>query len=224
MSRTREIILGLIALSPFAYLGMIWNELPEQVPIHFNIRGEADNWAGKGMMFFIPAALGFFINGLMLLIPKIDPKKRIESMGNKYHSFRTILTVFFTAIALYMIYVTEKGKMDSPNILIGIIGGLFAAMGNYFQTVRPNYFFGLRTPWTLENDEVWRKTHKLAGRIWMAGGILIAVLAFIFSDNLIFSLVFGIVIAILVLIPLVYSYVEFRRQKQNEQTKIQTPE
>jgi len=85
--------------------------------------------------------------------------------------------------------------------------------GNYFQTIKPNYFIGIRTPWTLESPEVWKKTHRLGGQIWFVGGLVIAVCSMLIPS--VYSM--KIVIAsflILALIPVIYSYLYFRDNKK----------
>jgi uncharacterized membrane protein len=98
-------------------------------------------------------------------------------------------------------------------MLFALIGALFAMLGNYFQTVRPNYFIGIRTPWTLENEQVWKNTHRLGGRLWIVGGFLIAILAFFINNNHLFSIIFGVIISLIVIVPVVFSYTEFKKEK-----------
>lgn len=207
----KESIHWIFIAVPFIYLAAIYNNLPVRVPIHFNFNGEPDNWANKTLLFLIPTGLGLFIYLLMLAIPAIDPKKKIKQMGEKYFSFRLILTAFCSLMAVYLLYITKEGRMDNPNIIMVLSGLLFAFMGNYFQTVRPNYFIGFRTPWTLENEDIWRKTHKLAGKIWMAGGILIALFAYIIPNLIVMLIVVGVLILTMIIIPLVFSYREYKK-------------
>ena len=162
----KESIHWIFIAVPFIYLATIYNGLPQKVPIHFNFKGEADDWADKTMLFLLPAGLCLFIYFLMLIVPAIDPKKKIQQMGSKFFDFRLILTIFFSILSIYLLYVTKEGSIENPNIMVSLIGLLFVMMGNYFQTVRPNYFVGIRTPWTLENEQVWKKTHRLGGKIW----------------------------------------------------------
>lgn len=84
-------------------------------------------------------------------------------------------------------------------------------LGNYFQTVRPNYFIGIRTPWTLENEQVWKNTHRLGGKIWIVGGILIAILAVLIKNNHLFYIIFGVILAFMVVVPTIFSYTEFKK-------------
>ncbi len=207
-----SILWALIAL-PYVYLATIWNKLPEQVPTHFNMNGVANDWSSITSLLFIPGALGIGIYFLMLIIPAIDPKKKIQQMGDKYYTLRFMLTIFISLLATYLLYISYTGSLKNPNVLFALIGALFAMLGNYFQTIRPNYFIGIRTPWTLKNEQVWKKTHRLGGRLWIVGGILMAILAFFISDNLLYSIVFGAIIFLIVIVPIVFSYTEFQKEK-----------
>ncbi|WP_018479375.1 SdpI family protein [Pontibacter roseus] len=212
-SLPKEILLWVIALLPFLYLALVWNELPEQVPVHFNLKGEADGWAGKtaliGIIFFTTVVL----NMLLLLIPRIDPKRKLEYMGSKYTQLRYILVVFMAALSVFLIYNATHPATFQFNILFLLLGGLFVALGNYFQAIKPNYFIGIKTPWTLESEQVWRKTHRLGGRIWMAGGLLMLVLA-LFPGSGMRQVLFLATVGVMVLVPVVYSYLESRREQQ----------
>lgn len=208
----KESIHWLFIALPFIYLATIYNSLPQEVPIHFNWKGEADDWADKTMLILLPAGLGLFIYFLMLIVPSIDPKRKIQEMGSKYFNFRLILTIFFSILSIYLIYVTKEGSIEKPNIMVALMGLLFIMMGNYFQTVRPNYFIGIRTPWTLENELVWKKTHRLAGKLWVAGGVIIVLLGLLLKSITPMLISFFSVVFILVLVPIVYSYLEFQKK------------
>lgn len=209
----KNIFLLALVASPYIYLYFIWQQLPDRVPIHFNFQGIADNWSGKNFLFFLPTGLGAFIYLIMLVLPYIDPKKKIRDMGEKYISLHFMLTVFFSLFSFYLLYVTKEGSIKNPSLMFAIIGIMLALFGNYFQTVRPNYFIGIRTPWTLENENVWKKTHHLGGRLWMAGGILIVILSFIISNNLALTIVFVSLLTFMVLVPIIFSYIEFKKEK-----------
>jgi uncharacterized membrane protein len=211
----KEISLLALVAMPYVYLASIWNSLPEIVPTHFNLAGEANDWHHKTFLIYMPGVIFISIYLLFRFLPKLDPKGKIEQMGEKkYFSFRFIILLFFALLNIYILNKTHAGKLESPNMMLALIGGLFAAMGNYFQALRPNYFIGIRTPWTLESESVWRKTHHLGGRLWMGGGIFIVLLSFFITDNLAFGVIFGTVTAILVIVPLVFSYTEFHKEKK----------
>lgn len=209
----KESVLWAFIALPYIYIATIWSKLPEKIPIHFNLNGVANNWSSKTTFLFILGTLGIGIYLLMLIIPILDPKKKILQMGNKYYTLRCMLTIFFSLLATYLSYISTAGSLKNPNILFALIGALFAMLGNYFQTIRPNYFIGIRTPWTLENEQVWKKTHRLGGRLWIVGGILIAILAFFINDNHLYSIIFNAIIFVLVIVPIVFSYTEFKKEK-----------
>ena len=94
---------------------------------------------------------------------------------------------------------------------MGLIGAFYAVFGNYLQTVKPNYFIGFRTPWTLENEQTWKRTHRLAGRMWMLGGLFIVITSFALNSNVTLGILFATITMIIVIVPIIYSYIEFKK-------------
>ena len=206
----KEIPFLAIALIPFAYLIYIWNRLPEKVPMHWNGAGEIDRYGDKKELLvtlFMLVGITYFV---FLIIPSIDPKQKLQNMGNKLNNLRMILTLFMSGLAVFILYSVQQ-KTSNPAFVFSIIGLLFAFLGNYFKTIKPNYFIGIKTPWTLENEEVWKKTHQLGGKLWFIGGLLMA-LTFVLPNKIQFYTFMGIV-AVITIIPIVYSYLEFKKIK-----------
>ena len=212
-SLTREIALWTIILVPFVYLALAWNELPERVPVHFNLEGQADGWAGKTALLGIVAITTVGMNLLLLIIPRIDPKRKLEYMGSKYDQLRFILIGFMAALSVFTIYNAIHVVTFQMNVLFILLGALFVALGNYFQAIRPNYFIGIRTPWTLESEHVWRRTHRLGGRLWVAGGLLMIVLALLPFNTFRQGSVL-VIVGVLAVVPVVYSFLESRREQR----------
>lgn len=208
----KEIALFIITLLPFGYFSLNYQALPDRIPIHFNYEGVADDFASKSGYIWVMAAINIGLYLLMLVLPKLDPRKRMDEMGDKYFRLRLVLTLFFSALMCYVLYASLPGHAFRPNMLLAIIAGLFAMLGNYFQTIRPNYFVGIRTPWTLENEEIWKKVHRQAGILWMGAGSLLFVLAFFVQQDL-FSALFLSAVALMVLLPVVQSYVLSKKLK-----------
>ena len=206
----KELILWFLILIPFVYMSFIWKELPKVIPTHFDLGGNPNGWTDKNNLIALIGSLGIGTYLLMLLIPSFDPKKKIQQMGEKYYSLRLLMTFFMSAISVYILY-SGNGSKVNPNVLLAMIGAFYAVFGNYLQTVKPNYFIGFRTPWTLENEQTWRITHRIAGRIWMAGGLLIIVVAMAIKSNVFVGSVFAIITFIIVLIPIIYSYNQFKK-------------
>ncbi|WP_288980491.1 SdpI family protein [uncultured Flavobacterium sp.] len=206
----KEIPFLAIALIPFVYLIYIWNRLPEKVPMHWNGAGEIDRYGDKtelvGVLFLL-VGINYFV---FLIIPYVDPKQKFQNMGNKLNIMRMILTLFMSALALFILYSVEQ-KNSNPEFVFVIIGLLFAFLGNYFKTIKPNYFIGIRTPWTLENEEVWKKTHLIGGKLWFVGGLLMT-LTFLMPNEMQLYTFLGIT-AVITIIPIVYSYLEFKKIK-----------
>lgn len=201
-------IIGIVLL-PFIYLAFIWNTLPEKVPTHWSAKGDIDHWGDKTFLISVPFMLPVFIYALLLVIPIIDPKKRIALMGGKYYQFKFILVLLMSLLALFIIYISKNQSFSSPNFIFILIGVLFIVLGNYFKVIQPNYFIGIRTPWTLENNEVWRLTHIFAGKLWFVGGLLIVLGALLFETEF-FGTVFISFVTVLALVPMAYSYIKFK--------------
>lgn len=203
-------IIGIV-LVPFIYLAIIWNSLPDTVPIHWNSEGEIDNWGSKFTLIFMLLLLPVLTYVIMSVISKIDPKKRISLMGGKLYQLKFFLVLFMSLLALFIVYSTEK-QSSSSNLVFVIIGFLLLVFGNYFKVVQPNYFIGIRTPWTLENQEVWKTTHVFAGKLWFAAGLLI-ILGSLFFESSVFHKIFLVVVFTIVIVPVLYSYLKFKRLK-----------
>jgi len=210
MSLKKELPLIVIVLIPFIYLGYIWNGLPETVPTHWNINGEIDGWSSKSTLLLIPFLLPVLIYTLLTIVPKIDPKKKIEAMGNKFYDIKFLLTLFMSVLSLFILYSSKSQSFTNPNIILLLIGILYVILGNYMKTFKPNYFIGIRTPWTLENETTWKKTHKMAGKYWFFGGLIIITSSLILDKKPNFTL-FITITTIIAIIPIVYSFLLYKK-------------
>ena len=206
----KEIPFLAIALIPFVYLIYIWNRLPEKVPMHWNGAGEIDRYGDKKELVAMLCMLVGITYFVFLIIPYVDPKQKLQNMGNKLNNLRMILTLFMSGLAVFILYSVQQ-KSSNPCFVFAIIGLLFAFLGNYFKTIKPNYFIGIKTPWTLENEEVWKKTHVLGGKLWFIGGLLMA-LTFLLPNEMQLYTFLGIT-AVITIVPIVYSYLEFKKIK-----------
>lgn len=208
-----------ICLVPLIFLAAVWRKLPGRVPMHYNINGEADRYGSKNELLVLIGIL-FAVNiGTYLLlsnIHRIDPKKKYTAENLPVMKrFAFIITFFMTALSCFIIYTTlHAGSGFNGKFVVVLIGLMIAALGNYMYNIKPNYFAGFRLPWTLESEENWKYTHRLAGRMWFTGGLLLTVLAFFLSEKAGFN-VLMVIIAIIVIVPTVYSY-RFYKQNLNK--------
>jgi uncharacterized membrane protein len=212
LSVKKELPLIGIVLAPFVYLAIIWNTLPEKVPTHWNYKGDVDKWGDKYSLIALLFLLPVLTYVLMLVIPKIDPKKKIEMMGGKYYQLKFVLVLFMSTLAFIILHIAVSQGILSPNLIFIPIGVLFVALGNYFKVIQPNYFIGIKTPWTLESKEVWKLTHTLAGKLWIAGGLIIVITSLTIAKS-VFIYVFIGTTAIITLVPVIYSYIKFKELK-----------
>ena len=207
-----DLLIWIVIMLPFIYLAYIWGALPDKVPVHWNIHGEVDRYGGKAGLLMI-TFLPFFMYMLFRVFPKIDPKDKLKNMGKKYTGLLSVTIVFMSALSLIIIYTAKSGSFPG-NMIIVLMGALFTLLGNYFKTIRANYFVGIRTPWTLESETVWKDTHQLGGKLWFVGGFLI-MLSGIFASRETGFVIFGVILMVLIIVPVVYSYLRFRKLKEN---------
>jgi uncharacterized membrane protein len=214
ISLSKELFLLLITIAPIVYLFIVWNKLPEQVPIHWNFQGEIDRYGSKlylgGLVLFINIPIYF----LMLFLPKIAAKQgNLERMGKKYYRLRLILQLFMSAIVFVILLVSSGATQIPIETLLGYCFIFFMLLfGNYMGSIRQNHFMGIRTPWTLENEEVWKKTHHLGGRLWIGGAIIGFILLFLLPNNWALMSVIALMVIPMIL-AVIYSFVLFKKLK-----------
>ena len=215
MNFKKELPYLLISSIPFIYLAYIWHDLPKKIPIHWNINGEIDRYSDKTGLFWIIFLMPVSTYLILLFVPKIDPKGQIKKMGHKYDQIKFVLLTFMSALSLFIIYSVKTKTLSNPNYIFMLIGILYIILGHYFKSIKSNYFIGIRTPWTLENETVWEKTHKFAGKLWFTGGILIVLFCLIL-DKITNVYVFLAITLLIILIPVIYSYKKFQHLKTPE--------
>ncbi len=206
----KELILILLTVLPITYPLIYWSSLPDQLPIHFDFDGTPNGYGSKLIYILLP--IGIYL--LMLVLPYIDPRKsNYQIFSNTYFKLRLILNVLFCVIDSVVIYNTLHG-IERLGLFVPIsIFLLFTLIGNYMGTIRPNYFVGIKVPWTLNNDEVWIRTHKMAGKLWFWVGLIGIVSLFVVKKPEIMMLP---IIAIIVVIPIVYSYIIYQKITKQE--------
>lgn len=210
-------ILVLISI-PWIYLASIWGKLPEIIPTHFGTSGAPDKFGEKKQLIYINALLSGILLGVYLLlinIYKIDPKRYARDLQGVFIKIGMAVVIFFVGINIFILNWTLQQHTVGLNLFLMLFGILFAYMGNIMHSIKPNYFAGIRLPWTLESEANWKATHRFASKIWFAGGILIALLAIFTEPTVMLFIMIG-CIFIMVLIPAVYSYRYFKKEKSGQ--------
>ena len=199
------ILTSLITLLPILIGIILWDQLPESLPTHWNVSGNIDGWSSKTFVVFAFPFILLAMHLFVIISTLADPKHK-NHPGKMLHIVYwlvPVLSVVLTALTYY----TGMGK-DIPMETIAptITGILFIALGNYMPKCRQNYTIGVKLPWTLNSEENWNKTHRLAGWVFVFGGTVITVLGF-------FGLTWPLlaVLPILIIVPSVYSYILYRK-------------
>ncbi len=199
-------------LLALAYVGLIWHQLPSTIASHFTLDGRADDWMPKEKLVLTLGSAALAIYLLLRFLSRIDPKGQLQS--TLFPRIRFIVSLLMAIMLASVFYVAvhpgDKGAGQGATLAMVSLG--IAALGNYITTVKPNWFIGIRTPWTLTSDRVWTRTHRLGGRLMMAGGLLAALLALLVPAPYTVGVVVAVMLAVS-LIPVVYSYVYFRQEK-----------
>lgn len=212
----KEIGYLLLTAIPFLYLALVYARLPETVPTHFDIKGNANGWSTRQSLWLLPACIPLFCYLLLTFLPRIDPRQKLKQHTGKFEHIRFVLVLFMTGIACFAIHLSEQqGSAHTGKFLFAFLGLFFATLGNFMPSLKPNYFIGIRTPWSLENESVWKKTHQLAGKIWVAGGLLIMLLAFIMAGSAVVEKIMLPLILLMAFVPAVYSFFLWRRIKRS---------
>ena len=201
----KELWLIAMVLLPIAMLIIVWNRLPAQMPLQWDLNGQP-NFYGPRWSYPV-IAIGIYI--LLLVLPGIDPlKKNYEIFGDSYFKLRLILVLFFSAISTCVMVNELYHNINLGKVISSSMFLLLALFGNYMGNLRRNYFIGYKIPWTLNSDEVWKKTHVLAGKLWFWGGLL-GFLVALTNINKTYLLIP--ILAIITIVPIIYAYFIHRK-------------
>jgi uncharacterized membrane protein len=171
----RKLIPGIVAILVALAFG-IWAlpNLPAEVASHWGLDGEPDGWSSRTTAVFVLPLIGLGIAALLGFLPRIDPRqKNVELHAGTYWLVANASLVVISAIHIGMVAFNLGWPVPLTRIVAIGIGGLFVLIGNLMTRMRPNWFMGIRTPWTLSSDVVWRRTHRVGGYGFVIGGILV---------------------------------------------------
>ena len=199
------ILTSIIILLPIVAGLILWNRLPEQIPMHWGPTGEVDGWGSKPLFVFGMPGFMLAIQWLCVLATGADPKKAQHS--DKMLALVLWFIPILEAVLATITYMVALGGSVRVEIVIPVLLGLMlTVIGNYLPKCKQNYTIGIKIPWTLNSEENWNKTHRLAGWVWTVGGLLVAATAFtgIFWIPLVIFLP-------MVFVPVIYSYILHRK-------------
>jgi uncharacterized membrane protein len=203
----------IVWLLPAIYLFFIYQSLPAIVPTHYNINGDINGYSSKSRfllwMVFIQL-ITLLVYLLLKFLPAIDPKKQVKNGEATFQKLGFGIVFFLSALNIAIMFSAIHHGFKIDKLIFPITGLLFAFIGNLMHSIKPNYFAGIRTPWTLESEDTWRATHRLAGKLWFAGGILITITMLILPPQSGRMILFAIA-GIIVLVPIAFSYIYYKK-------------
>jgi immunity protein, SdpI family len=209
MSRKQANLVSLaFVVASFALVAWFYARLPDPYPTHWGLHGEANQWVAKPWGPFVLPLVAAGVWLLLAVLPAISPRGyRIEKFGPSFARMLVLINGFFTALNGVVVAQALGAHLGMGRVLLLLTGALLVGVGNYLGKTTPNFFVGVRTPWTLASPVVWERTHRLAAWLFVATGALL-VLVGALTDR-----APTVLLAVLVpaLVPIVYSYVIYRR-------------
>lgn len=191
----------------------LYPSLPARVPTHWNMQGQVDQWSPKAFGVFGLLGVNVGIYLLLLVMPLLDPKREnYAKFRTTYRSIRWMLAVLMTAVWGVSLAAARGARLDISIVVPVLVSLMFVGFGNLMGRVRYNWFVGIRTPWSLANEEAWRLTHRVAGKAWVLGGLVSLFGAFFGGTSA--AVAMGIGTGGAAIFSVVYSYVAWRRSLQ----------
>jgi len=190
----------------------VWRQLPAdaRVPMHWNAAGEIDGYGSRASLFLLPGTI-LLLTLLFAGLPYIEPRRGNLLRSSRAYGALWIAVVAFLALIHGASLAAALGRpAPMDKLATGGVGAVFLILGNYLGKVRSNYFFGVRTPWTLSSELSWNKTHRLAGRLFVVLGMATMIAALAGPSGLPLTIGWLISLGAATLIPVVYSYFVWR--------------
>ena len=207
-----ELILSsLVILIPVLVGLILWNRLPETLATHWGVDGQADGYGSLPFAVFVPYLCLLAGHWFCFLVTANDPRNQ----NRNWKPIRLVLwimPVLSNVVGIIMYSLALGVKVSVSGIMIAALGLMFVAIGNYLPKCRQNHTIGIKVPWTFASEENWNATHRFGGRVWMIGGVVMMLAAFLPTG---WSA--GVTVAaavILSVVPIVYSYCYYRKQVQ----------
>ena len=207
-----EILPIIFIVAAFVLAAVAWPQAPDRIPIHWGLNGQPNSYAGKIGLFY-PALIALGVYVLLLVLPRIDPRRRnYEKFWGAYTFIRTAVIAALVAIEVFTVLWALDVKVNINIVVPVIVGLLLMVTGNFLGKIRPNWFAGIRTPWTISSTESWNKTHRLGGRLFVLLGLALTVAA-PFQKTWAFTMV-AVLAGVIIVTLIAYSYVIWKRDPE----------
>ena len=200
----------LITLLPILVGMFYWNQLPDKMATHFDMAGTPNGWSSKWFAVIGIPAIMAVVNVLCIFLTETDPRRHKYPEKMMKFVYWTCPVVSWICVVLTINYELGFEFAAMPKFGSLFIGTLFVVIGNYLPKVKQNYYMGIKLPWTYSDEENWNRTHRMAGKLWVVGVIVLVLNFFLEITGLEFA-----VLIIMIVVPTVYSWA-FSRKKDKE--------
>jgi uncharacterized membrane protein len=198
-----------VCLLPIVMYLVVYDRLPAQMGMQWNIEGDVNWYAPKAVAVFVAPAVLALLHLFSAIARRNDPRRESTSAAMQVIKDWTIPIVSIL-IAVYSI-LQNTGISVSNAVPLAVIGIILIVVGNYIPKNRQNYTLGIRTPWALNNADNWNKTHRLAGRLWISGGIVLIVSGFLVRNTPELLMVLAPIVILLAAAPVIYSFCLYKK-------------
>lgn len=199
------ILTSIVILLPIIAGVILWDKMPEQMPIHWNISGEVDKWCGKTFGVFALPLIMLAIHWFCLAVTLTDPKNR-DNSGKIINIAFWVIPVISLALCAFTYSAAMGDAMNIELFTALLLGFIFIITGNYMPKCRQSYTVGIKLPWTLHSEENWNKTHRAAGVVWVLAGVVTIIAGFFSFIPLMIA-----ALAAAAIFPVIYSYILYRK-------------
>jgi uncharacterized membrane protein len=173
--KTELPLLALIA-GMFVAAALMWPSAPERFPVHWGVSGQVDRYGGRFEGLLLEPLLALLLYLIMLFLPRLDPGRlNYERFAGAYYTIRAVVIALMAVLYAVMLLAAKGVPIDMPRFVGLAVGAMFFILGNVLGKVRPNWFVGVRTPWTLSSKRAWVRTNRLGGWVFVFGGIALMV-------------------------------------------------
>jgi uncharacterized membrane protein len=202
---------GAVLVAMWGYALAVFTRLPAEIPTHWGLDGQVDGWSPRWPGAFIAPGVATLVFALIQAMPRIDPRRRnVERSGENRLLMANLIVLFLGLLEVLTLGVALGWPVDvSTGITVGL-GLLLIGMGNYLPRIRSNWWIGIRTPWTLDSERVWRDTHRVGGRAFVIGGLVLLLVPLVPG-----AVRHPLTLSVLILIaavPLGYSFIAWKRE------------
>jgi uncharacterized membrane protein len=206
---------GLAVLAASVVFSLVtYGLLPETVPMHWNVQGQVDGYGPRWQLVVLSPGLIALMWVLLLLLPRIDPlRESYKRFEGTYYLVINTLIVFMGLVHVIAIGAALGWPISIPGAIGAATGVMFMILGNEMGRFQPNWFMGIRTPWTLADPGVWRRTHRVGGRVFVLTGLALVVSQLLLPLEVSY-IVLMIIIAIIAIGLPAYSYWLWRQRVQ----------